>query len=88
MTQVEVRDFREQVEEYLRRIAAGDTVLLVRDGVPVAELRGTAAPAEAPMPRPVGLARGMGTIPPSFFEPLPDDLVALFSGDVPRSRTP
>jgi antitoxin (DNA-binding transcriptional repressor) of toxin-antitoxin stability system len=88
MTQVEVRDFPEQIEEYLRRVAEGDTVQLLRDGVPVAELHRTAAPAEATTPRPVGLARGLGTVPPSFFEPLPDDLVALFSGEAPPSRAP
>jgi antitoxin (DNA-binding transcriptional repressor) of toxin-antitoxin stability system len=88
MTQVEVQYFREQMEEYLQRVAAGDTVILVRDGVPVAEVHRTAALAQPQAPRPVGLARGMGTIPPAFFEPLPDDLAALFNGEELHPGTP
>jgi antitoxin (DNA-binding transcriptional repressor) of toxin-antitoxin stability system len=87
MTQVDIRYFRDQIENYLQRIAAGDTVILLRDGVPVAEIHRTAV-AQPPVPRPVGLARGMGTIPPTFFEPLPDDLTALFSGEGPPAGTP
>jgi antitoxin (DNA-binding transcriptional repressor) of toxin-antitoxin stability system len=88
MTQVEVHFFREQMEEYLQRVAAGDTVILVRDGVPVAEVHRTATQSQPPVPRPVGLARGMGTIPPTFFEPLPNDLTALFSGEELPTATP
>jgi hypothetical protein len=31
-------------------------------------------------PRPIGLAKGEWQTPPSFFEPLPDDLSKAFSG--------
>ncbi len=30
--------------------------------------------------RPIGLAKGTFTVPDSFFEPLPDDLINAFSG--------
>lgn len=30
--------------------------------------------------RPIGLAKGQFTVPPSFFEPLPDDLLRAFEG--------
>jgi hypothetical protein len=31
-------------------------------------------------PRPIGLAKGEWQAPPSFFEPLPNDLIKAFSG--------
>jgi len=31
-------------------------------------------------PRPIGLAKGEWQTSPSFFEPLPDDLIKAFSG--------
>lgn len=30
--------------------------------------------------RPIGLAKGQFTVPTSFFEPLPDDLIKAFEG--------
>lgn len=81
MTEVEVDQFRERMEEYLQRVATGDSVILVREGVPVAELHRTPSQERALCRRPVGLARGMGTIPPTFFEPLPSDLASLFGGE-------
>lgn len=30
--------------------------------------------------RPIGLGKGQFTVPPSFFEPLPDDLLRTFEG--------
>lgn len=88
MTAVEIEQFRERMEEYLQRVAAGDTVVLLREGVPVAELH---RPVTLPLPmaqRPIGLAQGMGTIPPTFFDPLPNDLLALFSGEEPSRQAP
>ncbi len=31
--------------------------------------------------RPIGLAKGQFTVPPSFFEPLPDDVIKAFEGN-------
>ena len=45
--------------------------------MPVAEIR--ALPKRAHEPRPVGIDRGM-TLPPAFFESLPEDLLAAFEG--------
>lgn len=36
-----------------------------------------------PFERPIGLAAGEFSVPDSFFEPLPDDLLRLFNGDGP-----
>jgi antitoxin (DNA-binding transcriptional repressor) of toxin-antitoxin stability system len=53
-------------------------VVICSHNVPVAELR--AIPQAARKPRPVGLAKGKFRVPPRFFEPLPDDIVAAFRG--------
>jgi antitoxin (DNA-binding transcriptional repressor) of toxin-antitoxin stability system len=52
-------------------------VLICRRNVPAAELRPVPKPRRTR--RPIGLAPGFG-VPPSFFEPLPEDLVAAFEG--------
>ena len=49
--------------------------MLCRRNVPIAELRPIRT--EPAQERPVGIDRGM-TVPASFFEPLPDELLRAF----------
>ncbi len=78
MIRVNLTEVRAHLSRYLKRVEQGETVILCRRNVPVAEIR--ALPRRALQPRPVGIDRGM-TIPAAFFEPLPDDLLAAFEGD-------
>ncbi len=77
-----MRDCRTHFSEYLRRVAAGETVIICRRNVPIAELRPLAQPGAAE--RPIGLCKGMFEVAPEFFEPLPPDLLALFNGEEPE----
>ena len=62
------------------KIEKGEIVVLCRRNIPIAEIRPIPrSPAE---PRPVGIDRGM-TVPDSFFEPLPADLLDAFEGGGP-----
>ncbi len=48
---------------------------------PIAEIRPLPKPQKKK--RPIGLAEGQFTIPDSFFDPLPDDLMEYFEGKKP-----
>ena len=63
-------DFESDVER-------GETIVICRRNVPIAEIRPLPRPPTAE--RPVGIDRGM-VVPKSFFEPLPDDLLDAFDG--------
>lgn len=78
MTKVNVHDAKTHLSRYLERVERGETIVLCRRNVPVAELR--PLPPERQKPRPVGLAKGRIEVPASFFEPLPDELVDSFEG--------
>jgi hypothetical protein len=52
-------------------------VVICRRNVPAAELRPVPKPRRTR--RPIGLVPGF-TVPASFFEPLPEDLVTAFEG--------
>ncbi|HEY3353657.1 MAG TPA: type II toxin-antitoxin system Phd/YefM family antitoxin [Polyangia bacterium] len=81
MLKVNVGEAKAHLSRLLRRLERGETVLLCRRNEPIAELRPiTRRPSR---PRPIGLARGRFTVPPSFFEPLPDELTAAFEGREP-----
>jgi antitoxin (DNA-binding transcriptional repressor) of toxin-antitoxin stability system len=81
MIRVNVAEAKAHLSRYLRRLAAGKeqvVVVCVRN-VPVAELR--AIRPRRTSPRPIGLERGRFTVPSSFFEPLPEELIRAFEGD-------
>jgi antitoxin (DNA-binding transcriptional repressor) of toxin-antitoxin stability system len=81
MIRINIHEAKTHLSRYLANLAEGETILLCKRNVPVAEIR--PLPPERTSPRPIGLAEGTFEIPAAFFEPLPDDLVAAFHGDAP-----
>ena len=79
MIKVNVHEAKTHLSRYLERVAAGETVILCRRNVPIAELR--PLPRRPAKRRPIGLSRGRFTVPPSFFDPLPPELERAFSGE-------
>jgi prevent-host-death family protein len=77
MIMVNIFEMKAKLSEYLEAVSRGERVLICKRNRPVAELRAIAA---QPAARRLGAAAGAVTIPPSFFEPLPDDLLDAFEG--------
>jgi prevent-host-death family protein len=75
---VNIHEAKAHLSEYLARVEAGESVTICRRNTPVAELRPLKKPATKE--RPIGLAKGMGHVPPEFFEPLDEELLDLFEG--------
>lgn len=78
MIRLNIAEAKTQLSRHIERVERGETILLCRRNVPVAEIR-PLTPRRSE-PRPVGIDRGM-VIPASFFEPLPEGLVDAFDGD-------
>lgn len=80
MSKVNIAEVKARLSEYLDRAAQGERVVIYRHNTPVAEL----GPVQAARtePRPIGPLPGRPTfdVPPSFFEPLPDDELDLWEG--------
>lgn len=77
MFKANLTDIKTHLSRYLDRVEKGETVIICRRNVPIAEIR--PVPRPPVKLRPVGIDRGM-TIPPDFFKPLPDDLLDAFEG--------
>ena len=78
-TVINIHEAKAKLSEYLAAVEAGETVVICRRNVPVAEVVPIRAARKGP--RPVGLACDADyEIPASFFEPLPDELLAAFNG--------
>jgi len=83
MIRVNIHEAKAKLSEYLEAVARGEQVVICNHNRPVAELKAIPAEAATKPPRPIGLAKGTFTIPASFFDPLPDDLLDAFEGKAP-----
>lgn len=79
MKKLNIHEVKTQLSRYLLLLEKGETILLCKRNVPIAEIR--PLPRARKVKRPIGLAKGEFTIPHEFFEPLPDDLLAAFAGE-------
>ncbi|MBI5331812.1 MAG: type II toxin-antitoxin system Phd/YefM family antitoxin [Betaproteobacteria bacterium] len=82
MLNINVHEAKAKLSEYLTAVENGETVVICRRNVPVAEIVPLRPVRKEP--RPIGLACDAGhDIPDSFFEPLPDELLKAFNGESP-----
>ena len=82
MIRLNIGEAKTHLSKYLQLVQQGETVIVCRRNVAIAEIRALPKPLEEP--RPVGIDRGM-TVPPSFFEPLPDEIIDAFESDGDRA---
>jgi antitoxin (DNA-binding transcriptional repressor) of toxin-antitoxin stability system len=78
MSTITVQDIQRDPLAFLRRIEAGEALLVVRGERPLAEVKPLPAPEAEP--RPYGLCAGQFTVPADFDQPLPDDILKEFEG--------
>lgn len=79
MIKLNINQAKTHLSAYLERVRKGETILLCKRNTPVAEIRPLRE--RRTRKRPIGLAAGEFTIPPRFFEPLPEDLIAALAGE-------
>ena len=78
MSSISVQDIQADPSAFLRRVEAGEAMVVVRGGQPLAEVRPVATGGI--QPRPFGLCAGQFTVTADFDQPLPDDIVEEFEG--------
>lgn len=72
--EVGVHEAKTTLSKLLRRVAAGEEVIITRGGRPVARL----VPTEGPPTRLLGQDRGRLTVPEDFDAPLDEDTLRAF----------
>ena len=82
MIKVNIHEAKANLSKYLERLRSGrhEVIVVCKRNVPIAEIRLIREPPARA--RPVGLAKGF-SVPESFFEPLPEALVAAFPREGP-----
>jgi prevent-host-death family protein len=79
MNTINVQEAKTHLSHYLDEVAKGESFILCKRNKPVAEIRPIATKAHGK--RPIGLAKETFSVPASFFDELPDETIALFSGE-------
>lgn len=89
MITISVDEMERDTAGYLRRVEAGETLILVRADKPVAEVKPVKTAAQQKTPdtdsvrkrRPFGLCAGEFTVPADFDAPLSEDILRAFEGE-------
>ena len=76
MVTVSIDEIQRDLAGYLRRVSAGETLLILQDNKPVAELKPVAPGLQ--QQRPIGLCAGEFSVPPGFDNPLSEAVLAEF----------
>lgn len=83
MINVNINEIKTHFSSFLTQVSNGETVIVCKRNVPIAEIRPILALPDKE--RPIGLAGKEYPdfqISDAFFEPLPDDILAAFNGEV------
>ncbi len=76
MKHVNMHDAKTHLSKYVAELKPGETLILCNRNQPVAEIRSLTRKAGK---RRLDVFKGEFTVPDSFFEPLPDDLLKAFN---------
>ena len=75
MASISVYQARAELSRLIERALAGEEIVITRRGKPTVRL----LPVEQPQPRrKPGALKGKLTLPESFFDPLPEDIIDAF----------
>ena len=91
MIKLNVHEAKTHLSRFLKRLEEdGETIVLCRRNVPIAELKPIATPPSCPRSLGQGPREDGYELPDTFWEPLPEELTTAFSGvaDTPASGTP
>ena len=78
MIKLNIHEAKTHLSRYLEKLRKGETILLCKRNVPIAEIR--LLLSQPYRKRPIGLAKGQLKIPKEFFDPLPEEIIRAFHG--------
>ena len=78
MGQVSIDEMERDLLAYLRRVEEGETLIILKAGRPMAEIKRIVSTSKRL--RPFGLCVGEFTVPDDFDDPLPDNIIRDFEG--------
>ena len=84
MIRLNIHEAKTHLSRYLPRLEAGETIILCKRNVPIAEIK--PIQKRRTKPRELGFMKGQFEVTDAFFEPLPEELLAAFEGREPSEK--
>ncbi len=81
MIQANIHEIKSRLSEYLDAVLNGETVIIARRNVPIAEIKPITATRKSPRQLGQGPKEDKYELPESFWEPLPEELLDAFGGE-------
>jgi prevent-host-death family protein len=78
MIKINIAEAKANLSRYLKRVEAGETIVLSRHSRPIAEIRPVTGPRSKR--RSFGLCAGEFEVPDDFNAPLPEEVLSAFEG--------
>lgn len=78
MITISIDKVKDNLLKYLQRVEGGETLLILRDDKPIAEIKPVLP--SSPQLRPFGLCAGEFVVPDDFDDPLPEHILQAFEG--------
>ncbi len=79
MIKLNIHEAKTHLSKYLDLLERGETIVLCKRNMPIAEIRGI--PKARLEKRPIGLAKGKWKAGKKFLEPLPAKILKSFDGE-------
>jgi antitoxin (DNA-binding transcriptional repressor) of toxin-antitoxin stability system len=76
--EAEIEEIENDFPSYLHRVEDGETILILKGGVPLAEIKPINFQNQSI--RPFGLCQGEFIVPDDFDDPLPEEILKEFEG--------
>lgn len=80
MTTVTVEEMLRNLTDFLNKVKTGETLVIMDNNQPVAELKPLGGQERSKVQRPFGLAAGQFVVPDDFNDPLPEEILRDFEG--------
>ena len=77
MTTINVNEAKSHLSHYLHLVQQGKTIIICKRNIPIAEIKPI---NQSIKKRSLGFAKGQGKVLGSFFEPLPQEELELWTG--------
>ena len=80
MKQYNLYELKKNLSRYIECVREGETIIVCKRNVPVAEIR--PIKPRRTTKRPIGVAKGEFTVPEEFYEPLDEETLAAFEAPI------
>ena len=80
MIQINFDEIQRDFPAYFHSVEDGETLVIVKAGKPIAEIKPFTSYSPSKKLRPFGLCAGEFTVPDDFDKPLPESIIAEFEG--------